>query len=68
MYAAQLLSSTLLLNGPPTLAGDPRPVSEPGLVFVLMMSLAAALTLGVILGRWIYQPAAGEIEDEDAKV
>ena len=55
MYGAALL--TLLLIGPPGLTSDPRPVSEPGMGLVFIMSMLAALTLGVILGRWIYQPS-----------
>ena len=68
MYGALVVTYTLLLIGPPGLTSDPRPVSEPGMGFVFIMSMLAALTLGVILGRWIYQPSAEETEDENAKV
>ena len=58
MYGVALL--TLVLIGPPGLTSDPRPVSEPGMGLVFIMSMLAALMLGVILGRWIYQPLPEE--------
>ena len=56
MYAALVVTYTLLLIGPASLAGGYRPANSTGLLMVLMMSLAAAVVLGLLLGRWIYQP------------
>ena len=54
MYAALVVAHTLLLLGPAALSGGERPATKAGLLLVLMMTLAAAATLGLILGRWIY--------------
>ena len=65
MYGAQLVAYTLMLIGPPGVAGDPKAVSEPGRLLLLIISLVAALTLGLILGRWIYQPSSGDPDAGD---
>ena len=63
MYGALVVTYALLLIGPASLAGGYRPTNSNGLLMVLMMSLAAAVALGLILGRWIYQRPA---KDPDA--
>ena len=68
MYAPLIVAYTLLLIGPPGLTSGQHPVSEPGQTLVFIMSMAAALTLGIILGRWIYQPSTKEPADDNAKV
>ena len=65
MSAALVVTYTLLLIGPPGVAGDPKAVSEPGRLLLLIISLVAALTLGLILGRWIYQPSSGDPDSGD---
>ena len=63
MYGAALL--TLLLVGPAGLAGGPDAVSEPGRLLLFIISLATAATLGLMLGRWIYQPPPGNPDSGD---
>lgn len=60
MYGSLLATYAVTLIGPATLMGGYRPETKGGLMVVLVMSLLAAVTLGVLLGRWIYQPPGGE--------
>ena len=60
MYGSLLVTQALTLLGPATLMGGYRPETKAGLLMVLLMSLAAATTLGVLLGRWMYRPPTGE--------
>lgn len=55
-----LVVYALALIGPAALAGGYRPETRGGLMIVLIMSLAAALTLGMLLGRWLSQRPSGE--------
>ena len=59
MYGSLIVAQALTLIGPATLMGGYSPETKGGLMVVLVMSLLAAVTLGVLLGRWIYQPAGG---------
>ena len=68
MYAPLIVAYTLLLIGPPGLTSGQHPVSEQGQTLVFIMSVVAALALGIILGRWIYQPSTKEPADDNAKV
>ena len=62
MYGS-LIVYALTLIGPAALAGGYRPETRGGLMVVIIMSLAAALTLGVLLGRWLSQrPSSGPEE------
>ena len=62
MYGS-LIVYALTLIGPAALAGGYRPETKGGLMVLLLMSLAAALALGVLLGRWWSQrPDAGTEE------
>ena len=55
-----LIVYVLTLIGPAALAGGYRPETRGGLMVVLVMSLAATLALGVLLGRWLSQrPPSG---------
>ena len=65
MYATLVVTYALLLIGPASLAGGYRPTNSNGLLMVLMMSLAAAVVLGLILGRWIYQRPPKDPESAD---
>ena len=60
MYGSLIAAHAVTLLGPATLMGGYSPETKAGLLMVLLMSLAAAATLGVLLGRWIYRPSAGE--------
>ena len=63
MYGSLIVTHALALIGPATLMGGYSPATKGGLMVVLVLSLLAAVTLGVLLGRWIYQPppsATGE--------
>ena len=59
MYGSLIVTYALALIGPAALAGGYRPETKAGLLVVLMMSLAAAVTLGVLLGRWLSQRPSG---------
>ena len=59
MYGSLLVTQALTLLGPAALMGGYSPETKGGLMVVLLLSLLAAVTLGVLLGRWIYQPAGG---------
>ena len=59
MYGSLIVTHALALIGPATLMGGYSPATKGGLLLVLVMSLLAAVTLGVLLGRWIYQSAGG---------
>lgn len=66
MHSSFLVIQALTLIGPATLMSGYSPETKGGLMVVLLMSLLAAVTLGVLLGRWLYQPpggAAGEGEE-----
>lgn len=56
MYGSLIVTQALTLIGPATLMGGYSPETKGGLMVVLVMSLLAAVTLGVLLGRWLYQP------------
>ena len=49
MYAPLIVAYTLLLIGPPGLTSGQHPVSEQGQTLVFIMSIVAALALGIIL-------------------
>ena len=68
MYAPLIVTYTLLLIGPPGLTSGQHPVSKQGQTLVFIMSMVAALALGIILCRWIYQPSTKEPADDNAKV
>ena len=60
-----LIVYALTLIGPAALAGGYRPETRGGLMVVLVMSLAAAVTLGMLLGRWLSRrPSSGPREGE----
>lgn len=63
-----LIVYALTLIGPAAVAGGYRPATRGGLMVVLVMSLAAALTLGVLLGRWLSQRASGETGEGEEEV
>jgi len=63
MYGSLIVTQALTLIGPATLMGGYSPATKGGLMVVLVMSLLAAVTLGVLLGRWIYQPAGGATDE-----
>ena len=67
MYGS-LIVYALTLIGPAALAGGYRPETRGGLMVVLVMSLAAALTLGMLLGRWLSQRASGETGEGEEEV
>ena len=59
MYGSLIVTQAVTLIGPATLMGGYSPETKGGLMVVLVMSLLAAVTLGVLLGRWLYQPPGG---------